>query len=324
MPALPMMITDAGLAAIVNAQNGETEEVAITEIGLSSVPFMMAPTLTNVPGEFRRLDTVSGQAVAENIIHVTAYDPEPISYDVTGFGLYSAEDVLIAVYSAEADPILTKAVLATSLFAIDIAFAGDIAAVIEFGDALFLNPPASETVSGVVKLSTEAHADAGDDETTAMTPAMVQRMIDNALRNKIMIWSGAIVDIPVGWLLCDGTNGTPDLTGSFVIGAGDTYAVGDTGGTLTHDHGGETGGHALTIAEMPTHDHPNGVGDQIGTSFVYGTVAGASVSNMNNDSDSGTVQGLTGQRGGGGEHKHPINEANHLPPYFALAFIMKA
>jgi len=321
---LSMMITDAGLAAIVDAENGETEEIAITQIGLSSVPFLMAPTLTALPGEFRRLDTVSGQAVAENIIHVTAYDAEPITYDVTGFGLYSDDDVLIAVYSADADPILTKAALATSLFAIDIAFAGDIAAVIEFGDALFLNPPATETVAGVVKLSTGDLADEGDDTTTAMTPAMVQRMIDNALRNKIMIWSGAIVDIPEGWLLCDGTNGTPDLTGCFVMGAGDAYDPGDTGGAATHDHEGETGGHALTIAEMPAHDHANGVGDQISTSFVYGSVAGASVSNMNNDSDPGTVQGLTGSRGGGTAHQHSITAANHLPPYFALAFIMKA
>lgn len=47
----------------------------------------------------------------------------------------------------------------------------------------------------------------------------------------ICLWEGAIVDIPAGWQLCDGTNGTPDLRNKFVIGAGDTYAVNDTAAT---------------------------------------------------------------------------------------------
>lgn len=44
----------------------------------------------------------------------------------------------------------------------------------------------------------------------------------------IVLWYGAIVDIPAGWQLCDGTNGTPDLRNKFIAGAGDTYAVDDT------------------------------------------------------------------------------------------------
>ena len=49
----------------------------------------------------------------------------------------------------------------------------------------------------------------------------------------IMMWSGASNAIPTGWVLCDGTNSTPDLRNRFVIGAGDTYAVGATGGGST-------------------------------------------------------------------------------------------
>src|SRR3546814_12245687 len=89
----------------------------------------MAPTLTAVPGQFRVIETVSGQAVAENIIHVVAYDPAPVTYDVTGFGLFDTEGVLIAVYRAAADPILSKAELANSLFAMDIVLSADVAAV---------------------------------------------------------------------------------------------------------------------------------------------------------------------------------------------------
>lgn len=47
----------------------------------------------------------------------------------------------------------------------------------------------------------------------------------------IVIWSGAIVDIPAGWVLCDGNNGTPDLRGVFIVGAGGALAVDQTATT---------------------------------------------------------------------------------------------
>ena len=47
----------------------------------------------------------------------------------------------------------------------------------------------------------------------------------------IIMWSGAVSAIPLGWLLCDGTSSTPNLKNRFVIGAGDTYAVDATGGS---------------------------------------------------------------------------------------------
>jgi len=47
----------------------------------------------------------------------------------------------------------------------------------------------------------------------------------------IIMWSGA--DVPEGWALCDGTDGTPDLRNRFVVGAGDTYTLAETGGSST-------------------------------------------------------------------------------------------
>ena len=46
----------------------------------------------------------------------------------------------------------------------------------------------------------------------------------------IVMWSGSIGSIPAGYYLCDGQNGTPNLKDRFVVGAGSTYAVGNTGG----------------------------------------------------------------------------------------------
>lgn len=51
------------------------------------------------------------------------------------------------------------------------------------------------------------------------------------MKGLICLWSGAIVDIPAGWSLCDGGGGRPDLRDKFVIGAGDHYAVDATAPT---------------------------------------------------------------------------------------------
>lgn len=46
----------------------------------------------------------------------------------------------------------------------------------------------------------------------------------------ITMWSGSVDTIPDGWALCNGENGTPDLRNRFIVGAGDSYSVGNTGG----------------------------------------------------------------------------------------------
>lgn len=65
----------------------------------------------------------------------------------------------------------------------------------------------------------------------------------------VIMWSGSVADIPSGYLLCNGSNGTPDLRGRFVIGAGGSYPVGNTGGSETVE---------MTAAQMPAHTHSAG------------------------------------------------------------------
>jgi len=62
----------------------------------------------------------------------------------------------------------------------------------------------------------------------------------------ILMWSGAANNIPTGWKLCDGNNGTPDLRNRFLVGAGDDYAVNNKGGQNQV---------TLTVGELPTHSH---------------------------------------------------------------------
>ncbi len=62
----------------------------------------------------------------------------------------------------------------------------------------------------------------------------------------ILMWSGSTIDIPEGWKLCDGNNGTPDLRNRFLVGAGDDYAVNKKGGQNQV---------TLTVGELPKHSH---------------------------------------------------------------------
>ena len=71
---IQLIITTAGLDALVDAQDGDTDPIVVTEVGITETAFVNAPTLTNLPGELKRLDAVSGQSVSETVIHMTAQD----------------------------------------------------------------------------------------------------------------------------------------------------------------------------------------------------------------------------------------------------------
>lgn len=342
MPSLMMVITDTGFDALVDAQGGGSENIKISYMGLTDTPFVMSRTLTALPGQFKTVETFAGQTISENIIHLSAYDTSTETYDVTGFGLYLDDDTLFAAFSSDADPILTKAELAWSLFSHDIVFDGVSTADIDFAEASFLNPPASATVKGVAKMATEELADEGLDLETIMPPALVKRLIDAYAQSVVekmiparcpIAWypESAVDPVPDGWLLCDGTNGTPDLRDKFIVGAGGDFDIGDTGGSDTHGHGGSVQDHTLTTTEIPEHRHfvaVPGVFDATLTSsnsIAKETAAGGDTEYILRGDNAEPSIGRTSATGSGDPHDHglTINDATTLPPYYALAYIMK-
>ena len=129
----------------------------------------------------------------------------------------------------------------------------------------------------------------------------------------IAIWSGSTGSIPSGWTLCNGSNGTPDLRNSFIIGAGSTYSVGATGGSADAIVVSHT--HTATVTD-PGHLHALNATTAGGatTEILLTTSGGAGTQNTNTATTGITVANTaTGVSG---------TNAN-LPPYYALAYIMK-
>lgn len=180
MTALKLTMTTAGLGRFTAAQASDDIDLTIARVGLTASDFVAAPTLTALPGEFKRLATVSGSVEAQNIVHMTVTDDDAVSYTVRGFGLFLADGTLFAIYS-QATPIVEKSIGAMLALATDIAF--PVAGVdnISFGATNFLNPPGTEARKGIVELATLAEANAGDTirvTTGSVVKAMIATAID--------------------------------------------------------------------------------------------------------------------------------------------------
>lgn len=178
--SVPITITNAGLAALINASGTGTAAIVIAAIGLSPTAITPAATMTALPGETARVTTISGSVVSPNTIHVVMQDTSANAYSANAFGLYLNDGTLFAVYG-QPTPIYVKTAASAGLLAIDVTFAAALAGSITFGNANFINPPASNTVMGVVQLATLAQAQAGSDATDVITPATAKGSILNWL-----------------------------------------------------------------------------------------------------------------------------------------------
>jgi len=104
----------------------------------------------------------------------------------------------------------------------------------------------------------------------------------------ITAFSGGLGNIPPGWHLCDGSNGTPDLRDRFVVSAGPTFWVDRTADVSTHTHPFTSDDHTHTL--------------EIGTGINGAPVT---YTYLSYNQISGTTAAST-----------------NIPPYYALAFIM--
>jgi hypothetical protein len=133
----------------------------------------------------------------------------------------------------------------------------------------------------------------------------------------IILWSGSTGSIPATWYLCDGTNGTPDLRNSFIVGAGSTYAVNATGGStdaivVSHTHT------ATSTVTDPGHVH------SYTAPALKANNAAGSVPDYITTTTTNTASATTGITVATTNATAGVSGTNaNLPPYYALAYIMK-
>lgn len=179
-----------------------------------------------------------------------------------------------------------------------------------------LNVTGAFQLDGTAGASGQVLLSAGGSSTPTWGNAFVTGMI--------MMWSGTIATIPSGWYLCNGSNGTPDLRNKFIIGAyqdtsGTAYTTvtgSDTQSGGTKDAIVVSHTHTATVTD-PTHSHTfsSTLSDTIGGSGSLPGYRGSGTTTTSSSSTGITVSNST--TGSSGTNQN-------LPPYYALAFIMKA
>lgn len=146
---------------------------------------------------------------------------------------------------------------------------------------------------------------------------------DSVPSGTILPWYGALGSIPAGYALCNGSNGTPDLRNRFLVGAGSSYSLGNTGGANTV---------TLNTNQIPSHAHTRGtmeISGQIWAGWMGGNGAFKTIGHAGASGDgnawvndkldfyaSRTWTGATSYVGGSQAHEN-------RPPYYAVYYIMK-
>ena len=198
-----------------------------------------------------------------------------------------------------------------------------------------LNVTGSLTMDGATGSNGQVITSGGSSATPTWTS------IVSFTTGMIILWSGSVGSIPSGWALCNGGSGTPNLMNRFIVGAGSTYSPNNTGGSAnatlpahTHTASTSTTGahtHSGTTNTVGNHVHPM---DMYG-SATFGTVGGArggiGDSGINKDTNGAGSHAHTVSIGSSGTHNHTVSVNSsgtsatnaNLPPYYALAYIMK-
>lgn len=99
---------------------------------------------------------------------------------------------------------------------------------------------------------------------------------------------------------------------TFLLASGDSYSLGDTGGSATHTPSGTVDDHTLTIQEMPEHNH-----SIAGIQGLVSRVGGGNEAEAMNPSQQVYT---TSSAGGGAPHSHGFTgtEQDTMPPYVAV------
>lgn len=205
-----VVITSAGLAALVNAENNGTLPVKITKFGLGTGNYTPSADQTALQSKFKEITALSGGDVGDNTIHVTMSDTSSDAYTVNEVGVYLEDGTLFAVSSQPTSAILQKAAGSQGLLSVDLVISGGTSGITVDGDTNFFNPPATTQVAGVVKLASLDEIKTGTNSSKAVTPSGVFNFVKTYVTEAIEalktllrkeIAAAALAAVPIGTVI---------------------------------------------------------------------------------------------------------------------------
>ena len=205
-----VVITSAGLAALVNAENNGTLPVKITKFGLGTGNYTPSADQTALQSKFKEITALSGGDVGDNTIHVTMSDTSSDAYTVNEVGVYLEDGTLFAVSSQPTGAILQKAAGSQGLLSVDLVISGGTSGITVDGDTNFFNPPATTQVAGVVKLASLDEIKTGTNSSKAVTPSGVFNFVKTYVTEAIEalktllrkeIAAAALAAVPIGTVI---------------------------------------------------------------------------------------------------------------------------
>jgi hypothetical protein len=134
-------------------------------------------------------------------------------------------------------------------------------------------------------------------------------------KGMILMFFGDDNQVPMGWQLCDGTNGTPDLRGRFPVGLNPNNPSMKSESVSIRDKG-DVGGvekASLEVKHLPKHKH------SFTASTTYNISTGSNTIRRGVDS---TTEPHTTNPTGGSETEDSEPHEN-MPPFVVVNFIMK-
>lgn len=127
-------------------------------------------------------------------------------------------------------------------------------------------------------------------------------VINSVPTGAIFLWSGAANALPTGYVLCNGSNSTPNLQNRFVVGAGDSYAVDATGGANTI---------TIATADLPSHTHSTGNHSHGVNDHAHSTPNHSHGVNSHTHSTPNHSHGVNSHSHSTPNHNHNMNSHSH-------------
>ncbi|NOR57119.1 MAG: hypothetical protein GQ474_01180 [Sulfurimonas sp.] len=338
-----LSLTDAGHLALLKSNELGTG-VQLKEFGFSTVAYDLNDTsLINTDiTEWYRADIDSHAIINNDTIKLICSIEAPNATSATAtVAIYLVDGTLFAL----AQPSFPTPAQQKQLFDIQIGYAN----IGQSMDFTYVPDTDKAKIDGDATRTFNVATATGDAHAVNLALLMAQIVPQGG----VIMWSGAIANIPPQWALCDGTNGTPNLVGRFIFGTNVELDIGNMGGSkdaiaVAHTHTQNSHTHTLN------HDHPNVTTSSAGNHYHgsgwgeighYGSRHGiyswsAGIGSHSTDWDNAehktstngshthtlNVPNFTGNTGGATPTVNSAGESGtdkNLPPYMKLAYIMK-